>query len=166
MTFSPLLKNSWKNLIKSAIMKNEFCRYQGEAKCKKNECANRLVCLVFSVWQLRFCVCLFAGMEAKSIMHVYDLKPASASLISPELSRSTRTSAEELTGLRQVSVRLEADQRLRHRSGVEIVVLIMLAVLLANTVFYKAKKRLLTRNDADGRRFIICYIHHQDGQKH
>ena len=59
-----------------------------------------------------------------------------------------------------------ADQRLRHRSGVEIVVLIMLAVLLANTVFYKAKKRLLTRNDADGRRFIICYIHHQDGQKH
>lgn len=50
---------------------------------------------------------LFAGMEAKSIMHVYDLKPASASLISPELSRSTQTSAEELTGLRQVSVRLE-----------------------------------------------------------
>ena len=109
---------------------------------------------------------LFAGMEAKSIMHVYDLKPASASLISPELSRSTQTSAEELTGLRQVSVRLEADQRLRHRSGVETQVLIMLAVLLANTVFYKAKKHLLTRNDADGRRFIICYIHHQDGQKH
>ena len=92
---------------------------------KKNECANRFVCLFFSV----------AG-------------------------------AEELTGLRQVSVRLEADQRLRHRSGVETQVLIMLAVLLANTVFYKAKKRLLTRNDADGRRFIICYIHHQDGQKH
>ena len=111
-------------------------------------------------------VCAFAGMEAKSIMHVYDLKPASASLISPELSRSTQTSAEELTGLRQVSVRLEADQRLRHRSGVETQVLIMLAVLLANTVFYKAKKHLLTRNDADGRRFIICYIHHQDGQKH
>ena len=152
---------------------------------KKNECANRLVCLFFSVAVAVLCV-LFAGMEAKSIMHVYDLKPASASLISPELSRSTRTSAEELTGLRQVSVRLEADQRLRHRSGVEIVVLIMLAVLrlrqngmtgtelviimlvvlLANTVFYKAKKRLLTRNDADGRRFIICYIHHQDGQKH
>ena len=128
---------------------------------KKNECANRLVCLFFSVAVAVLCV-LFAGMEAKSIMHVYDLKPASASLI----SRSTRTSAEELTGLRQVSVRLEADQRLRHRSGVEIVVLIMLAVLLANTVFYKAKKRLLTRNDADGRRFIICYIHHQDGQKH
>ena len=58
-----------------------------------------------------------------------------------------------------MSVRLEADQRLRHRSGVEIVVLIMLAVLLA-------KKRLLTRNEADGRRIIICYIHHQDGQKH
>ena len=110
---------------------------------KKNECANRLVCLFFSVAVAVLCV-LFAGMEAKSIMHVYDLKPASASLISPELSRSTRTSAEELTGLRQVSVRLEADQRLRHRSGVEIVVLIMLAVLLANTVFYKAKKRLLT----------------------
>ena len=126
---------------------------------KKNECANRLVCLFFSVAVAVLCV-LFAGMEAKSIMHVYDLKPASASLISPELSRSTRTSAEEL------SVRLEANQRLRHRSGVEIVVLIMLAVLLANTVFYKAKKRLLTRNDADGRRFIICYIHHQDGQKH
>ena len=101
---------------------------------------------------------LFAGMEAKSIMHVYDLKPASASLISPELSRSTRTSAEEMTGLRQVSVRLEADQRLRHRSGVEIVVLIMLAVLLANTVFYKAKKRLLTRNDADWQ--TVYYLLH------
>ena len=133
---------------------------------KKNECANRLVCLFFSVAVAVLCV-LFAGMEAKSIMHVYDLKPASASLISPELSRSTRTSAEELTGLRQVSVRLEADQRLRQKGviGTELV-LIMLAVLLANTVFYKAKKRLLTRNDADGRRFIICYIHHQDGQKH
>ena len=133
---------------------------------KKNECANRLVCLFFSVAVAVLCV-LFAGMEAKSIMHVYDLKPASASLISPELSRSTRTSAEELTGLRQVSVRLEADQRLRQKgmTGTELVI-IMLAVLLANTVFYKAKKRLLTRNDADGRRFIICYIHHQDGQKH
>ena len=128
---------------------------------KKNECANRFVCLFFSVAVAVLCV-LFAGMEAKSIMHVYDLKPASASLISPELSRSTQTSAEELTGRRQVSVRLEADQRLRHRSGVETQVLIM----LANTVFYKAKKHLLTRNDADGRRFIICYIHHQDGQKH
>ena len=134
---------------------------------KKNECANRFVCLFFSVAVAVLCV-LFAGMEAKSIMHVYDLKPASASLISPELSRSTQTSAEELTGLRQVSVRLEADQRLRQKgmTGVETQVLIMLAVLLANTVFYKAKKHLLTRNDADGRRFIICYIHHQDGQKH
>ena len=133
---------------------------------KKNECANRFVCLFFSVAVAVLCV-LFAGMEAKSIMHVYDLKPASASLISPELSRSTRTSAEELTGIRQVSVRLEADQRLRQKgmTGTELVI-IMLAVLLANTVFYKAKKRLLTRNDADGRRFIICYIHHQDGQKH
>ena len=108
----------------------------------------------------------FASMEAKSILHVSDLIPASASLISPEFSRSTHTSAEELTGIRQVSVRLEADQRLRHSAGVGIVVLIMLAVLLANTVFYKEKKRLLTINDADGRRFIICYIHHQDGQKH
>ena len=109
----------------------------------------------------------FASMEAKSILHVSDLIPASASLISPELSRSTHTSAEELTGIRQVSVRLEADQRLRQKgmTGTELVV-IMLAVLLANTVFYKEKKRLLTINDADGRRFIICYIHHQDGQKH
>ena len=133
---------------------------------KKNECANRLVCLFFSVAVAVLCV-LFAGMEAKSIMHVYDLKPASASLISPELTRSTRTSAEELTGLRQVSVRLEADQRLRQKgmTGTELVI-IMLAVLLANTVFYKEKKRLLTINDADGRRFIICYIPHQDGQKH
>ena len=59
---------------------------------KKNECANRFVCLFFSVAVAVLCV-LFAGMEAKSIMHVYDLKPASASLISPELSRSTQTSA-------------------------------------------------------------------------
>lgn len=109
----------------------------------------------------------FASMEAKSILHVSDLIPASASLISPEFSRSTHTSAEELTGIRQVSVRLEADQRLRQKGmiGTELVI-IMLAVLLANTVFYKEKKRLLTINDADGRRFIICYIHHQDGQKH
>ncbi len=47
-----------------------------------------------------------------------------------------------------------------------MLVLIMLAVLLANTVFYKEKKRLLTRYDADGRKEVICYIHHQDGQKH
>ena len=132
---------------------------------KNNEYANRLVCLLFSVAVAVLCV-LFAGMEAKSIMHVYDLKPASASLISPELSRSTRTSAEELTGLRQVSVRLEADQRLRHRSGVETQVLIMLAVLLANAIFYKEKHRLSIRNEADGQKFIICYIHHQDGQRH
>ena len=100
-------------------------------------------------------------------MHTSDLKPASASLISPELSRSTQTSAEELTGLRQVSVRLETDQRLRHRGmdGTELV-LIMLAILLANTVFYKELNRLFVRNDTDGRKFIICYIHHQDGQIH
>ena len=132
---------------------------------KKNQWRNCCICLLFCVIMAVLCVC-FAGMEAKQLLYVSELKPASASLISPELSRSARTSAEELTGLRQVSVRLEADQRLRCRSGVEILVLIMLAVLLANTVFYKAKKRLLTRNDTDGRRFIICYIHHQDGQKH
>ena len=132
---------------------------------KKNEWKNCYICLFLGMILAILCI-FFASMEAKSILHVSDLIPASASLISPEFSRSTHTSAEELTGIRQVSVRLEADQRLRHRSGVEIVVLIMLAVLLANTVFYKAKKRLLTRNDADGRRFIICYIHHQDGQKH
>jgi len=132
---------------------------------KKNEWKNRYICLFLGMILAILCI-FFASMEAKSILHVSDLIPASASLISPEFSRSTHTSAEELTGIRQVSVRLEADQRLRHRSGVEIVVLIMLAVLLANTVFYKAKNRLLTRNDADGRRFIICYIHHQDGQKH
>ena len=64
---------------------------------KKNECANRLVCLFFSVAVAVLCV-LFEGMEAKSIMHVYDLKPASASLISfqkhPDKCRRTdRTSA-------------------------------------------------------------------------
>ena len=132
---------------------------------KKNEWKNRYICLFLGMILAILCI-FFASMEAKSILHVSDLIPASAFLISPEFSRSTHTSAEELTGIRQVSVRLEADQRLRHRSGVEIVVLIMLAVLLANTVFYKEKKRLLTINDADGRRFIICYIHHQDGQKH
>ena len=36
---------------------------------KKNECANRFVCLFFSVAVAVLCV-LFAGMEAKSIMHV------------------------------------------------------------------------------------------------
>ena len=132
---------------------------------KKSECANRFICLLFSLAVTVLCV-FFAGMEAGNIMHVYDLKPASASLISPEFSRSAQTSAEELTGLRQVSVRLEADQRLRYRNGLEILVLIMLAVLLANTIFYKAGRRLNLENDADGRKFIICYIHHQDGQGH
>ena len=56
------------------------------------------------------CVC-FAGMEAKQLLYVSELKPASASLISPEFSRSTHTSAEELIGIRQVSVKLETDQR-------------------------------------------------------
>ena len=132
---------------------------------KKNQWRNCCICLLFSVIMAVLCVC-FAGMEAKQLLYVSELKPASASLISPELSRSAQTSAEELTGLRQVSVKLETDQRLRYKGGMEIVVLIMLAVLLANTVFYKTKKRLLTRNDTDGRRFIICYIHHQDGQRH
>ena len=133
---------------------------------KKNEWKNRYICLFLGVILAILCV-FFASMEAKNILSVCDLNPASASLISPEFSRSTHTSAEELTGLRQVSVRLEADQRLRQKgmTGAELVI-IMLAVLLANTVFYKEKKRLLTRDDADGRRFIICYIHHQDGQKH
>ena len=132
---------------------------------KKTECVSRTICLFFCITVAVLCI-FFAGMEAENIMHVYDLKPASASLISPELSRSAQTSAEELTGLRHLSVKLETDQRLRYKGGMGIVVLIILAVLLANTVFYKTKKRLLTRNDTDGRRFIICYIHHQDGQRH
>lgn len=104
---------------------------------KKNEWRNRYICLVFGVILAILCV-FFAGMEADTVMHTSDLKPASATLISPELSRSTQTSAEELTGLRQVSVKVETDQRLRHRgmAGTELV-LIMLAILLANTVFYK-----------------------------
>ena len=132
---------------------------------KKNQWRNCCICLLFCVIMAVLCVC-FAGMEAKQLLYVSELKPASASLISPELSRSAQTSAEELTGLRHLSVKLETDPRLSYKSGMETVVLIMLAVLLANTVFYKTKKRLLTRNDTDGRRFIICYIHHQDGQRH
>ena len=133
---------------------------------KKNRWRNCCICLLFSVIMAVLCVC-FAGMEAKQLLYVSELKPASASLISPEFSRSTHTSAEELIGIRQVSVKLETDQRFR-QSGTAgmMLVLIMLAVLLANTVFYKEKKRLLTRYDADGRKEVICYIHHQDGQKH
>ena len=133
---------------------------------KKNQWRNCCICLLFSVIMAVLCVC-FAGMEAKQLLYVSELKPASASLISPEFSRSTHTSAEELIGIRQVSVKMETDQRCR-QSGIAgmMLVLIMLAVLLANTVFYKEKKRLLTRYDADGRKEVICYIHHQDGQKH
>ena len=133
---------------------------------KKNQWRNCCICLLFCVIMAVLCVC-FAGMEAKQLLYVSELKPASASLISPEFSRSTHTSAEELIGIRQVSVKLETDQRFR-QSGTAgmMLVLIMLAVLLANTVFYKEKKRLLTRYDADGRKEVICYIHHQDGQKH
>ena len=133
---------------------------------KKNQWRNCCICLLFCVIMAVLCVC-FAGMEAKQLLYVSELKPASASLISPELSRSTHTSAEELIGIRQVSVKMETDQRFR-QSGTAgmMLVLIMLAVLLANTVFYKEKKRLLTRDDADGRKEVICYIHHQDGQKH
>ena len=133
---------------------------------KKNQWRNCCICLLFSVIMAVLCVC-FAGMEAKQLLYVSELKPASASLISPEFSRSTHTSAEELIGIRQVSVKLETDQPFR-QSGTAgmMLVLIMLAVLLANTVFYKEKKRLLTRYDADGRKEVICYIHHQDGQKH
>ena len=110
----------------------------------------------------------FANMEAGKIMHISDLKPASASLISSEFSRSTRTSAEELNGLSQVSVRLETDQRLRQKGSYKVgeLVIIMLAVLLASTIFYKDKNHLQIRNDAQCRAFIICYIHHQDGRKH
>ena len=133
---------------------------------KKNQWRNCCICLLFCVIMAVLCVC-FAGMEAKQLLYVSELKPASASLISPELSRSTHTSAEELIGIRQVSVKMETDQRFRQRGTAGmILVLIMLAVLLANTVFYKEKKRLLTRDDADGRKEVICYIHHQDGQKH
>ena len=133
---------------------------------KKNQWRNCCICLLFCVIMAVLCVC-FAGMEAKQLLYVSELKPASASLISPELSRSTHTSAEELIGIRQVSVKMETDQRFR-QSGTAgmMLVLIMLAVLLANTVFYKEKKRLLTRDDADGRKEVICYIHHQDGQKY
>ena len=133
---------------------------------KKNQWRNCCICLLFCVIMAVLCVC-FAGMEAKQLLYVSELKPASASLISPELSRSTHTSAEELIGIRQVSVKMGTDQRFR-QSGTAgmMLVLIMLAVLLANTVFYKEKKRLLTRDDADGRKEVICYIHHQDGQKY
>ena len=133
---------------------------------KKNQWRNCCICLLFSVIMAVLCVC-FAGMEAKQLLYVSELKPASSSLISPEFSRSTHTRAEELIGIRQVSVKMETDQRFR-QSGTAgmMLVLIMLAVLLANTVFYKEKKRLLTRYDADGRKEVICYIHHQDGQKH
>ena len=123
---------------------------------KKNQWRNCCICLLFSVIMAVLCVC-FAGMEAKQLLYVSELKPASASLISPEFSRSTHTSAEELIGIRQVSVKLETDQRFR-QSGTAgmMLVLIMLAVLLANTVFYKEKKRLLTRYDADGSHEVIC----------
>ena len=127
---------------------------------------NRFICFALGIIMTVLCAG-FASMEVESVLHVSELVPASASLISPEFSRSTQNNAEELTSPLQMSVHIETDQRLRQQgSQVLVLVIVMLAVLLANTVFYKAKKHLLTRNDADGRRFIICYIHHQDGQKH
>lgn len=109
----------------------------------------------------------FAGMEGKVLTHVSDLKPASSSLISTELSRSTQTSAEELSGLRQISIRSIVGQRPRLNRNLEAeLILIMLAVLLTNTIFYKKQKRLRIRDDWNGKRVLICYIHHQDGRVH
>ncbi len=127
---------------------------------------NRFICFALGIIMTVLCAG-FAGMEAESVLHVSELVPASASLISPEFSRSTQNNAEELTSPLQMSVHIETDQRLRQQgSQVLVLVIVMLAVLLANAIFFKEKHRLSIRNEADGQKFIICYIHHQDGQRH
>ena len=126
---------------------------------------NRFICFALGIIMTVLCAG-FASMEAESVLHVSELVPASASLISPEFSRSTQNNAEELTSPLQMSVHIETDQRLRQQgSQVLVLVIVMLAVLLANAIFYKEKHRLSIRK-ADGQKFIICYIHHQDGQRH
>ena len=126
---------------------------------------NHFICFALGIIMTVLCAG-FASMEAESVLHVSELVPASASLISPEFSRSTHN-AEELTSPLQMSVHIETDQRLRQQgSQVLVLVIVMLAVLLANAIFYKEKHRLSIRNEADGQKFIICYIHHQDGQRH
>jgi len=47
---------------------------------KKNEWKNRYICLFLGMILAILCI-FFASMEAKSILHVSDLIPASASLI-------------------------------------------------------------------------------------
>lgn len=127
---------------------------------------NRFICFALGIIMTVLCAG-FAGMEAESVLHVSELVPASASLISPEFSRSTQNNAEELTSPLQMSVHIETDQRLRQQgSQVLVLVIVMLAVLLANAIFHKEKHRLSIRNEADEQKFIICYIHHQDGQRH
>ena len=127
---------------------------------------NRFICFALGIIMTVLCAG-FAGMEAESVLCVSELVPASASLISPEFSRSTQNNAEELTSPLQMSVHIETDQRLRQQgSQVLVLVIVMLAVLLANAIFYKEKHRLSIRNEVDGQKFIICYIHHQDGQRH
>ena len=96
---------------------------------------NHFICFALGIIMTVLCAG-FASMEAESVLHVSELVPASASLISPEFSRSTQNNAEELTSPLQMSVHIETDQRLRQQgSQVLVLVIVMLAVLLANAIF-------------------------------
>ena len=87
-------------------------------------------------------------------------------LIAPSLPYSARIFAEELSGLRSVSEDVIQNKRILERNPVRAdVFLLVLAVLLAIVQFFMVIKRMLLYHSTDGRKIIIRYIHHQDGEK-
>lgn len=130
----------------------------------RRECRNRFICLLFCVTVAVLSI-FYTGKGAEDTERVFNPELVSSSFVSLDSFRNTQASEEELTGLRLVSERLEAEQNQRYRSDGKLIALIMLAVLLTNTVFYTAKKRLLDSNAPGVKHFIISYIYHQDGKK-
>lgn len=108
----------------------------------------------------------FADIQAEAVVRL-EQNPVSVSLVSPELSRSTQDTAEELSGLREACESLEEARRYQQRNGIIVCLAVLAAVCVFSYFRYMEKKRrLCILGNVGGRSRIIRYIHQQDGRKH
>lgn len=126
----------------------------------------RGLCLIFAIVMIISGMCFAGSTDSFSDYPKTQNSTDPGSIQSVPFTQDEHHFVEELSGLRVASSLVERTGRTPLKSGVKMgLVLFLLAVLLVNFHYFTKLRQFSADNDQCSRRFIIRYIHQQDGSK-
>lgn len=126
----------------------------------------RGLCLIFAIVMIISGMCFAGSTDPFSDYPKTQNTSDPGSIQSVPFTQDEHHFVEELSGLQPVSSLMERTGRTLEKNGVRMgLVLFLLAVLLANFHYFTKSRQFFAENGQCSRRFIIRYIHQQDGSK-